>query len=344
MKKNNSFFHALRNYLTVYLPKQKCCSEDTCKSYKEALSIFVNFLENEKGIKLSDITFDILNETLVLEFLDWLQTSRNNSASTRNHRLMVLCSFVRYSGMIDLARIDIHMKLKNIPLQNEQGKIVEFLSENSLNSLLKYPKITKKTEYRNMVFMTLMYDSAARCSELLNLKVKDLRLNSSAPTVYLTGKGNKMRLLPLMSKTAEICEKYLDKFHPIDARNENDYFFFTGAKNVKRIMSPDNVSTFMKKYGEELRAFCPDIPLRVHPHQLRHTRAIHLYRDGMPLALLAEFLGHANVETTKIYAYADTEMKRVAIQKGEISRNVIPSDSPVWCDDDDMLRKLCGLK
>lgn len=64
----------------------------------------------------------------------------------------------------------------------------------------------------------------------------------------------------------------------------------------------------------------------------------------MPLALLSEFLGHANVETTKIYAYADTEMKRVAIQKGEKARGAIPDAEPIWKNDDQMLRKLCGLR
>lgn len=108
-------------------------------------------------------------------------------------------------------------------------------------------------------------------------------------------------------------------------------------------MSPDNVAYFMKKYGEKARLICPDIPDRVHPHQLRHTRAIHLYRDGMPMSVLSEFMGHADVETTKIYAYADTEMKRDAIRKGERMRGIMPDVESVWKNDEEMMRKLCGL-
>jgi site-specific recombinase XerD len=81
-------------------------------------------------------------------------------------------------------------------------------------------------------------------------------------------------------------------------------------------MPADTVAVFMQKYGTMARVENPEIPQRVHPHQLRHTRAVHYYRDGMPLALIAELLGHASVESTKIYAYADTEMKRVAMETG----------------------------
>lgn len=112
MKPNNDFFQTLRGYLTVFLPSQKCCSKNTCKSYREVLNSFVDYLEYEKGLGLRNISFELFNETLVLEFLDWLQSNRHLSASTRNHRLMVLRSFFKYAGMVDCAQIDIHMKLK----------------------------------------------------------------------------------------------------------------------------------------------------------------------------------------------------------------------------------------
>ena len=107
-------------------------------------------------------------------------------------------------------------------------------------------------------------------------------------------------------------------------------------------MSTDAVNLFMKKYGEMARRTCPEVPERVHPHQLRHSRAMHLYRAGMPLVLLSEFLGHADVNTTRIYAWADTEMKRQAIQKvsGDTGRIHI---EPIWVNDEEMIKRLYGL-
>ena len=108
-------------------------------------------------------------------------------------------------------------------------------------------------------------------------------------------------------------------------------------------MSIDTAEAFVKKYGESAKRDCPDMPGRVTPHMLRHTRAMHLYRQGVPLVLVAEYLGHTSVETTQIYAYADTEMKRIAIEKADAARSGTPAPTPIWANNEDMILKLCGL-
>ncbi len=110
----------------------------------------------------------------------------------------------------------------------------------------------------------------------------------------------------------------------------------------QRPMSPDTVAAFVKKYGESARHVCTSIPERVHPHMLRHTRAMHLYQDGVPLAMVSEFLGHAQIETTKIYAHADTEMKRKAIQQAANKLNDTIPDVLWNTDDEEMMLKLRG--
>jgi site-specific recombinase XerD len=190
-----------------------------------------------------------------------------------------------------------------------------------------------------------MYDTAARCQEVLDARLNDFVLNAKAPYVYLHGKGGKTRTVPLMPKTVQHYLAYLAVFHPEGKRHNDNFVFYTTIHGKTGQMSPDNVEHFMKLYGEKAKLACFDVPLRVHPHQLRHTRAIHLYRGGMPLALLSEFLGHANISTTQIYAYADTEMKRQAIQKAcpENSDNAADSETPIWENNDAMIRKLYGL-
>ena len=132
------------------------------------------------------------------------------------------------------------------------------------------------------------------------------------------------------------------KAHPTEQRQSDDYLFFTTHHGCKNRMSTDAVNLFMKKYGETARRACPEVPERVHPHQLRHSRAMHLYRAGMPLVLLSEFLGHADVNTTRIYAWADTEMKRQAIQK--VSKATAEdSIEPIWANDEEMIKRLYGL-
>ena len=112
---------------------------------------------------------------------------------------------------------------------------------------------------------------------------------------------------------------------------------------MQQQMSADTVALFLKKYGKMAHHSCPEIPAHIHAHMLRHTRAMHLYHQGMPMMLLSEYLGHASEETTKIYAYADTEMKRAAIDKADIVRNETPQSVPTWIDDEEMILKLSGL-
>ena len=104
-------------------------------------------------------------------------------------------------------------------------------------------------------------------------------------------------------------------------------------------MSPDTVAAFFAKYGSMAKAVCQEVPEHIH----RHTRAMHLYQSGMPMVLLSQYLGHAQVETTMIYAHADTEMKRAAIQKADAVRKAKPAPDEIWADNEEMILKLSGL-
>ena len=111
-------------------------------------------------------------------------------------------------------------------------------------------------------------------------------------------------------------------------------------------MSDDNVAHFIQKYAAKANAACPAVPEKVTPHMFRHSRALSLYRKGVPLPLIAEWLGHSNLETTLIYAYADTEMKRAAIEKATGQNHPIRSTETFTDEhplDDDTIRKLYGL-
>lgn len=103
------------------------------------------------------------------------------------------------------------------------------------------------------------------------------------------------------------------------------------------------VAAFFAKYGSMAKAVCQEVPEHIHPHMMRHTRAMHLYQSGMPMVLLSQYLGHSQVETTMIYAHADTEMKRAAIQKADAVRGTKPVPDEIWADNEEMILKLSGL-
>lgn len=344
MNNNEKFFLCIKNWLTVFLPKQRCLSENSIKAYKMTLNLLIEFLRTEKELSVKNISFDIFDKILISNFIEWLESVRKCSISTQNSRLMALRSFFHYAAICDISLTSLELEILKVPVKKSKGKTVEYLSERALKTLLDTPDTSTKIGLRNRFFMILMYDTAARCQELLDLKIKDIVLKTDKPYVYLTGKGNKQRSVPLLPKTVRHYEKYLHELHGNCPLSE-DYVFYTITYGIKHQMSEDNAEAFMKKYGKQAHERCNEVPERVHPHQLRHTRAIHLYRSGMPLPFISELLGHVNLTTTNIYAYADTEMKRKALEKAALSTApAIFNQKASWENDEDMILKLSGLR
>ncbi len=334
---------AINGFFYVYLPKQRCFSKNTVDSYKTAFNLFLDYMLEERNSPLHQMTLGDLNKGNLTGFVDWLAAIRQNSPGTCNQRLMAFRSFAKYLGIKDFSLSSVYADVCSVPVKKKAAKVVDFLSEEGLKTLLIQPDTSKRLGIRNQCFMCLMYDTAARCQELLDFRLKDLSLDGNAPFVYLTGKGNKTRAVPLMKTTVGHLLNYLKIFHPNDRDHMDDHLFYTTSHGERHPMSRDTVQLFMKRYGKAAREICPDIPEQVHPHQLRHTRAIHLYRGGMPLSILSEFLGHASEETTRIYAYADTEMKRKAIERAT-PKTISDNEAPIWdTSDDEVLRRLAGL-
>lgn len=342
MKRDDRFFQYVRHFLMVYLPRNRCCSENTVKSYRETLRLLSLYLDEKEAIPFTKITFERLDRHTITRFLDWLELERNCSITTRNQRFAVIKSFFKYAAQEDPALMMNYVELERVPVKRAPPQTISYLSEKALACLLKQPQNTNKG-IRDRFFMILMYDSGARVQELLDLRIKDLHLNDSISSVYLTGKGQKMRVVPLLKKTIIHLEQYMKHYHSSDQVKEDDLLFYTVIKAKKGKMSADNVSSFLKLYGDSARLECYEVPQRIHAHLFRHTRAMHLYKMGMPLSYIKDFLGHSSVNTTSIYASADVSMLKEALEKAA-ARNDIPLEIPTWQKDEGLLLQLCGLK
>jgi integrase/recombinase XerD len=344
MGNDDRFFRYVRGFLTVFLPKNKCYSTNTTKAYRDTLNLFRKFLSEEKGIPFTKINFERINHELIYEFLAWLQNTRLCGSSTKNLRLAALKSFFHYCAMEDSALMAIYMNIQEVSPQRLVRNRVEYMSEAALKTLLEQPNPSTRRGLRDRFFMILLYDTGARIQEILDLKLKDLHLNDTTPCIYLTGKGNKTRAVPLMDKTIAHLNEYLKIFHPDGFRENDSYLFFTTIKGQTGKMSEDNVSCFLKRYAKLAHQGCSEVPLQMHAHLFRHTRAMHLYQSGIPLSYIKDFLGHVSVNTTDIYASTDTSMMRAALEK--ISKGGdkhTPKENPVWQDNEELILKLCGL-
>lgn len=343
MKHDDRFFKYVRNFLMVYLPKNRCCSENTVKAYRDTINLLRVYIEEKESLFFAKITFNLLDHVLIGRFLDWLQCERKCSASTRNHRLAALKSFFKYAAQEDPSLMMAYMGLSRIPVKKTPSPGITYMSEKALSTLLRQPPENTRCGIRDRFFMIFMYDTGARIQELLDLRLNDLHLNDSVPCVYLTGKGQKMRVVPLLKKTVKHLELYMKHFHPAETRKNDDLLFYTVIKGNTGKMSADNVASFLKRYGATGRLDCLEVPERVYPHLFRHTRAMHLYQMGMPLSYIKDFLGHTSVNTTNIYASADVSMLKAALEKAN-ARDDVPNEVPVWQDHEELLLHLCGLK
>ena len=338
-------YKTIHDYLEIFLPKMRKCSPNTVRSYRKAISALLDFAAREKKLSLSAITFPMLNSTMVAAYLDSVEAA-GASITTRNQRLQAIRSFFSYAGMSDPSCMFYKSDVSKVPAKkNPSRTVVDSLSESALKILFEQPDSSTEKGLRDLFLLLLMYDSAARVQELVDIRIRDLTLGET-PTVVLHGKGSKTRIVPLMASTLRHYDLYHRAFHPDEDEDSNEYLFYSERKGVKNRLDTSTVRKMVQRYGEKARETCPAIPEKMHPHLLRHSRAMHLYQHGMDLTLISQWLGHAQFETTLIYAYADTEHKRKAIEQATPANSILKNKKSVKrfvVTDDEMIRRLYGL-
>jgi len=337
----DGFYRHLREWFTAFLPRQRGAAGNTITSCRQTWNMLLGYVAARHHVPVGKITFTMLDRATVTGFLDHMQAEKSWTASTRNQRLACIRSFFTYAAAAEPALAIYLADLAAIPrLSGPATAPVKYMSTDAVTALLAAPDPGTRLGLRDQFFMILMYDLAARDAEMLALTLADI--DARRLTADLLGKGSKPRRLPVTSETARHFDRYTAVFHP--SPDPAAPLFYTVRKHRPAQMSDDNVARFIRQHAAAARAGCPDVPGRVHPHMLRHSRAMHLYQAGMPLALLTEWLGHADPETTLVYAHADTEMKRQALEKASSTTSQTPPLVPLWHDRDDIIQRLCGLK
>ena len=309
----NSLFNLIRDYLKVYLPKQRNFSQHTIKSYSKALELLVEFLRDTKKIPLQDVTFEMMTTETITAFLNSLETDRGCSISTRNIRLAAIRAFIKYATDRDITTVAVLKEFKNVTVKKpDKAVVIDYMSMTAISAIVDQADVSTPLGLRDRMFMILMYDTAARIQEMLDIRLCDLRFGKT-PTIILHGKNRKMRSVPLMEKTVQYLKNYLSKFHADISLYSERPLFFTITHGTLHTLSARRIRYILSAYATKAREICIEVPEKVFPHQFRHSRSMHLYQNGMDLILISQWLGHSHLETTQIYAKADTEHKRIAI-------------------------------
>lgn len=336
--KPTDFSVYLTRFLGAYLPNERGFSLNTITSYRDTFTLFLNYMYEEHNILAEKIILDHLTKELIIQFLEWLELKRNNSIATRNVRLAAIHSFFRYLQYEHPEKILEWQKILSVPIKKTLKPLVNYMSVDGIELLMKQPDTSTKSGRRDLALLALLYDSAARVQELIDLTPNCIRFENPS-SIKLIGKRNKARVVPLMTPEAELLKSYMAE-HQLLEPWASEYPLFFNKRKEK--LSRGGVSYILKKYI--IKAQLENItliPEKFTPHCLRHSKSMHLLQAGVNLVYIRDILGHVSIQTTEIYARADSKQKRLAIESAY--SNTLPKEEPKWHHNSDLLKWLKSL-
>jgi integrase/recombinase XerD len=329
--------HLLTAFLKEYLPSQRNMSPNTIMAYRDAFTLLLRYCRDVRGIAPDRVNFEHLSAALVVDFLKYLENERRSMPCTRNHRLAALHSFFRY---VQVERPDLMLECQRIlaiPHKRHERAEVGYLRTEELAAILAQPDLTTRQGRRDAVLLSVLYDTGARITELLRLVAQDIRLEAPAQ-VRLTGKGGKVRSVPLMKATVLLLTEYFRE-NGLDRPEQITESLFQNRQGKR--LTRSGARHILDKYVSQARKTHPMLREAISPHTFRHTKAMHLLQAGNPLVVIRNILGHSQVQTTEIYARADMEMKRKAL---ETIADISPSPTiPSWQQSPNLLERLRNL-
>jgi len=308
MKNSDLFFFAVNDYIKRLRLDLK--SEKTVTTYMEGLESFRSYLCGQMKLNIEKIRFSDIDDDMIRNFLKYLIES-GHSLSTRNIKLISIKGYIRYCAEKDITLLPLQLKVSKIKTKKVPPKKHNWISSAQVRLLLEQPS-KNRTGIRDRFIMLILFSTGMRLNELLECRIDAVHVCGKDSYIYVKGKGNKERVIPITRETIDNINVYLDVFH----RNSNndDFLIYTIHDGTKHKMSADNVQRIIKKYADMARRTDSDFP-ELHPHMLRHSYGAVLYRNNMSKAEIAKLLGHEQESTTEIYVETDVDMIRDSLKQ-----------------------------
>jgi len=266
-----------------------------------SFEIFLNQFTKKNGKKIGERTIHgvltlakFLPDSKQNESLDVIKNRYVDYIKFRNHPIGIyaLWSYLKFLGYNDkiIKEVAVFKKRGISALTDEEKLATSILSKKEILFLVK-----SIPNDRDRLIIKLLYDTGARVSEITNLKLKDIDLETKE--IQVMGKGRKPRTVYFHDSTAEGIKSYLAMNNIL---SPNSAVFF---------ITPMTVWYNLKKYGFEL------LSRELHPHMLRHSRLQHMADEGIDSFAIKSYAGHADISTTQIYVKASKYQGKLAFDK-----------------------------
>jgi site-specific recombinase XerD len=303
-----SFAALAQTFFTEYLTQQRALSPRTVATYRDAFVLFLNFAERRLQKPPTTLHLTEITPSLILAFLDHLEHQRNNAVRSRNARLAALRAFLKFAARRDVSALHAIEQALGVPMKRFERPMVGFLTREEMLAIIGKPDASW-TRQRDYLLLKILYNTGARVSEIIGVRVADVVLNGAA-CVHLHGKGRKQRTVPLWQSTVTAMRSWLrlnPDLEPTAALLPN---------RDGQCMSRGNVTQRLDLAVKAASITHPRLnKSRVSPHTIRHTTAMHLLQSGVDVSIIALLLGHENPTTTHQYVEADLAMKQQALAK-----------------------------
>lgn len=315
-------------------------SEHTIRSYKYTLTLYITYLDENRGITINSLNADCFSRSAIEDWILWLKNNRNCGAATCNNRLACLRVFLKYLGSKELDFLYLYHDATLIPRQKETKTKVKGMSKNAVKTLMSVPDVSTKMGRRDLALLILLYATACRIDEILSLKIKQVHFDTEKPYVVIMGKGSKIRTIGLLPKAVSHLKKYLSEFHGI-APDPESYVFYSRNTGIYGKLTQPAIDKMLKRHAATAHEICEEVPEKLHAHQIRHAKASHWLEDGMNIVQISLLLGHEHLQTTMIYLDISNDEKATALATldDETSQKVTPK----WKNPNGTLLNLCGL-
>jgi site-specific recombinase XerD len=298
----------LERFFTERLMQQRQASPHTISSYRDTFRLLLKFAQQRLHISPAQLAFKVIDAPLIVAFLDHLDKHRGLSTRSRNLRLTAIHSFFRYAAFEAPEHAAHIQRVLAIPSKRFTRTQVPFLTHPEVKALLAAPDQTTWFGRRDHGFLLVAVQTGLRLSEMTGMTREDVTLRPGAH-VRVIGKGRKERCVPLAKPTVAVLKAWLREPPRGDGQ-----VLFPNARGTR--LSPDGVHYLLVRHVKAASKVCPSLQhKRVTVHRLRHTMAMDLLQGGVDLSVIALWLGHESLETTRIYLEATLAMKEKALGK-----------------------------
>lgn len=301
-----SFAALIQQFFTEYLVAQRALSPRTVACYRDALMLFLDFASHKLGKTPTAMRLADVQPELILAFLDHLEYGRKNAIRSRNLRLTALRAFLKFAARRDVTSLHDIERALAVPMKRFERPMLGFLTREEMLAVLGQPGTTWSSQ-RDHLLLAMIYNTGARVSEIIGVRVVDVVLEGGA-CVHLHGKGRKLRSIPLWNRTVVEIRSWLR----LNPTLRGDAALLPNRDG--QAMSRSNVAQRLDLAVVRAAVHEPSLSKkRVSPHTLRHTSAMHLLQSGVPFNVIALWLGHESTTTTHRYVEADLAMKEKAL-------------------------------